>query len=505
MSKPAAYALHWFRRDLRIAGNEALHLLREDYDGRVLGVFCFDKKFLAREDFSANRFQFFLESLKALREELRAVGSDLLFMDVGPKEAFPQLFKELQKSSGQLPQSVGWNRDYEPFARERDEAMQLWFQEQGVHTLNERDHMLIEPHEIVKSTKPIGPYQIFTPYSKKWREVFHGSDVKARIEFQAKGLSYLRSLRKGNIPKLFDLDWKKILGKGASTWDVFEEYYAKNQKHVTVEIPEAGSLAGLRRMEEFRKQIDDFEKARDFPAVDGTSRFSRYLKNGTLTIGQAIAFYKLNEDRKLTPGESKFLSELIWREFAYYILFKHPRVEGESFDNRFKQITWIDDPKWFSAWKEGKTGYPIVDAGMRELNSTGFMHNRVRMIVASFLTKDLHINWQLGEKYFMEKLLDGDLALNNMGWQWAASTGCDAQPYFRIFNPTLQQKKFDPEAKYIKEYIPELRGLSAKDIHNLSEKNRPRSYPKPICDHNEERFVALALYKAKAKKAESAD
>ncbi|RZA24069.1 MAG: deoxyribodipyrimidine photo-lyase, partial [Proteobacteria bacterium] len=433
--KSPTYALHWFRRDLRVAGNEALHRLREDYDGRVVGVFCFDKKFLARHDFSHNRFQFFLNTLAALKAELKAIGSDLIFMDVSPDEGFQSLFSKLQKAKMPLPQSVGWNRDYEPYARLRDERMQLWFQAQGVHTLNERDHILVEPHEIVKATKPIGPYQIFTPYSRKWREQFKTDDVQRRVAFQAKGLKYLRAYRKGNIPKLFDLNWDEILGKGKDGWDVFEEYSKANAVKVEVVIPEAGSLAALKRLEEFRKDIDDFETARDVPSVDGTSRFSIFLKNGSLTTAQAIAAYDLGTERKQSSGEQKFFSELIWREFGYYILSKHPRVESEAFDHRFQNITWTNNEKWFDAWKKGQTGYPIVDAGMRQLNTTGWMHNRVRMIVASFLTKDLHVNWQHGEKYFMEKLIDGDLALNNMGWQWAASTGCDAQPYFRIFNP----------------------------------------------------------------------
>lgn len=494
------YALHWFRRDLRVAGNEALHRLRKDYDGRVLGVFCFDKAFLSRDDFSVARFQYFLETLRALREEMLALGSDLLFLDVGPEEAFGALLKDLKKAKKPWPQSVGWNRDYEPFARVRDETMRLWFQNQGLHTLNERDHLLIEPHEIIKPTKPSEPYQIFTPFSKRWRECLRSEDVKARLDFQAKGLTYLRAYRRGNIPKLFDITWSELLGKHDS-WSVFEDYAAKNRGRLTIELPEAGSLAALKRLEEFRKEIDRFALARDVPSLDATSRFSRFLKNGSLTIPQVISFYGLHEPRKLKGGEAKFLSELIWREFGYYILQKHPRVEKEAFDDRFQNILWTDNEDWFKAWKEGKTGFPIVDAGMRQLNTTGFMHNRVRMIVASFLTKDLHVNWQLGEKYFMDKLLDGDLALNNMGWQWAASTGCDAQPYFRIFNPALQQKKFDPEALYIKEFVPELRGLSAKDIHNLKDSNRPKSYPAPIVDHTEERFVALALYKAKARRS----
>ncbi len=502
MSNKAPYALHWFRRDLRVAGNEALHRLRQENDGRVVGVFCFDKKFLARADFSVPRFQFFMKTLLALREEMQAIGSDLIFLDVGPDEGFQQLFTTLKTTDYGLPKSVGWSRDYEPFARDRDDRLRDWFQSQGVHTLSERDHVLIEPHEIVKSTKPIGPYQIFTPYSRKWRETFASEDIQKRIRFQIEGLKYLKAYALGKIPKLFDLKWSDLLGKEFKPWQVFESYLKANEAKLEQGIPEAGCLEALKRLEQFRSAIDDYAVDRDIPSLDGTSRFSFYFKNGSLTIAQVIAAYGLHEKRKLSKGEDVFLNELIWREFAYYILQKHPRVEGEAFDERFQEISWTGKKEWWEAWKEGKTGYPIVDAGMRQLKQTGWMHNRVRMIVASFLTKDLHINWQDGERYFMETLLDGDLALNNLGWQWAASTGCDAQPYFRIFNPWLQQKKFDPEAKYIKAYIPELNHLTAKEIHNLISGPRPKGYPYPIVDHDKERHVALALYKVKAKKEE---
>lgn len=496
-----SYAVHWFRRDLRVAGNPALSRMLKEYDGRVVGIFCFDKKFLSRADFSHARFQFFLNTLASLRDELQALGSDLMFCDQGPDEAFEQLFKQLRKSGKALPQSLSWNRDYEPYAIERDERLQKFFHSESVHTATERDHALIEPHEIVKSTKPIGPYQIFTPYSKKWMDQFRTEEVMGRLDQQKKGFSYLRKVKKGNVEKVYNWNWKKVLDKdGSAGWEIFEDYSQKNQKLVTIEIPEAGTRAILAQLEHFRQRMDDFAEARDIPSLDGTSRFSIYFKNGSLTSAQAIAYYELHKKPKLTKGEAKFLSELIWREFGYYILTKHPRVEGEAFDDRFKTIDWGNREDWFEAWKAGKTGYPIVDAGMRQLNETGWMHNRVRMIVASFLTKDLHINWQWGEKYFMDKLIDGDLALNNMGWQWAASTGCDAQPYFRIFNPSLQSKKFDPDAKYIKEFVPELQNVAAKAIHNLTELTRPRAYPAPIVSHDKQRLLALELYKVKAKR-----
>ena len=497
MSKDS-YAVHWFRRDLRVAGNPALKRMLKEYDGRVVGIFCFDKKFLARPDFSHARFQFFLNTLKSLRDELLALGSDLMFCDQGPDEAFAQLFKQLRKNGKALPQSLSWNRDYEPYALERDERLQKLFHSEGIHTVTERDHILIEPHEIVKSTKPIGPYQIFTPYSKKWMDQFRSEEVMGRLEEQKKGLSYLRKVKKGAVEKIYSGSWKTILGSGSAGWEIFEDYDAKNQKKVTIPVPEAGTKAIFAQLEHFRQRMDDFADARDIPSLDGTSRFSIYFKNGSLTSAQAIVYYDLHKKPKLTSGEAKFLSELIWREFGYYILTKHPRVENESFDDRFRSIDWGNREDWFEAWKAGKTGFPIVDAGMRQLNETGWMHNRVRMIVASFLTKDLHINWQWGEKYFMEKLIDGDLALNNMGWQWAASTGCDAQPYFRIFNPSLQSKKFDPDAKYIKEFIPELKNVPAKAIHNLTEATRPRAYPAPIVSHDKQRLLALQLYKVRA-------
>ncbi|MBC7659593.1 MAG: deoxyribodipyrimidine photo-lyase [Chitinophagaceae bacterium] len=501
-TKADAYAVHWFRRDLRVAGNPALSRLRDEHQGRVLGVFCFDKAFLARPDFSLARFQFFIDTLKSLKNELTALGSDLMFCDIGPDEAFNTLFRELKGAGKPLPESIAWNRDYEPYAIDRDQRLQKWFHEQGVHTMSERDHILIEPHEIVKGTKPAGPYQIFTPYSRKWLEQFQTSAVQARIDEQKRGLAYVRKLRKGPVEPSFALTWAKIFGREANGWSVFEEYSAQNLKNVTIPIPPAGSLAALAQLETFKKHIDDFADARDIPSLEGTSRFSPFFKNGSLTTGQALAFFDLHRKEKLTKGEAKFLTELIWREFGYYILSKHPRVEREAFDERFRSLEWGNREDWFEAWKTGKTGYPIIDAGMRQLNETGWMHNRVRMIVASFLTKDLHINWQWGEKYFMEKLIDGDLALNNMGWQWAASTGCDAQPYFRIFNPALQSKKFDPEAKYIKQFVPELAQVAPKKIHLLDAQSRPRGYPAPIVDHDVERHVALKLYKVKAKREE---
>jgi deoxyribodipyrimidine photo-lyase len=268
-------------------------------------------------------------------------------------------------------------------------------------------------------------------------------------------------------------------------------------KKVTVPIPPVGGLAALEKLRSFQPKITQYGKQRDIPSVAGTSLLSPFFKNGSLTGAQVIAELDLDRPGKLSDGEEKYLKEIVWREFYYHILWHFPKVETTAFLEKFKDLKWENNEKYFEAWKEGKTGYPIVDAGMRQLKKTGWMHNRVRMIVASFLTKDLLIDWKWGEKYFMETLLDGDLAPNNGGWQWAASTGCDPQPYFRIFNPYLQSKKFDPEGKYIKEYIPELKNLSSKEIHEPA-LNRPKEYPLSIVNHAEQREKALKLYGAKS-------
>lgn len=489
------FGIHWFRRDLRVAGNPALQWSFKKNQGKVVGLFCFDAKFLARPDFSPNRFHFFLRTLAALRAELREIGSDLCVLDVGPDEAFAHIFGLLHAKGLGLPRSVSWNRDYEPFARERDSRLKAVLQNAGILTHDERDHVLMEPAEIVKDSAPQSPYQVYTPYAKTWIKAFETHQVHARLEAQRKGLLYLESLAQGKADRLFQLTWHDLLGNDLDRDQVFETYLTQNQKQITVPIPEAGSLVAFQQLKAFAPLVKDYGKKRDFPSENGTSRLSMYLKNGSITVSQIMAALHLSSSSDKDSGERKYLGELIWREFYYYILYHFPRVEHEAFQTRFLNIKWPNRDDFFEAWKEGRTGYPIVDAGMRQLKTTGWMHNRVRMIVASFLTKDLLIDWRWGERYFMHQLLDGDLAPNNGGWQWAASTGCDAQPYFRIFNPVLQSQKFDPDGSYIRRYVPELAGLSAKEIHDPSAHVRKTRYLMPIVDHSEQRTKALALYK----------
>lgn len=479
-----------------MAGNPALQANWKAHQGKVLGVFCFDKKFLGRSDFSHNRFQFFLKTLEALQNELREAGGDLLFMDVGPEKAFESLFEKLKATKKSLPKQVSWNRDYEPFARNRDEKMAQWFEKQGVSCTTERDHCLIEPHEIFKGEDTTSSYQVYSPFSRKWMEFLKTPGVRGRVESQKKGLKYLQAWAKTGKPeRFFSLSWKELLS--LKDWaGVLEDYCRENSKRVTIALPEVGNQAALDRLRTFKKVIQNYGTDRDIPSLDGTSKLSQYFKNGSLTGAQVIAELDLDRPGKLKEGEEKFLKEIIWREFYYHILWHFPRVEKTAFLEKFENLKWENNERHFQAWKEGMTGYPIVDAGMRQLAQTGWMHNRVRMIVASFLTKDLLIDWKWGEKYFMETLLDGDLAPNNGGWQWAASTGCDPQPYFRIFNPYLQSKKFDPEGTYIRQFVPELKGLSNKEIH-APELNRPKNYPPPIVEHSAQREKALKMYGAK--------
>ncbi|MSP18112.1 MAG: deoxyribodipyrimidine photo-lyase [Bdellovibrionales bacterium] len=475
------YGIHWFRRDLKISGNLALSNNLRTHEGRVLGLFCFDHLFLGRPDFSINRFQFFLETLSDLKAELQKQGGDLLVLDVGPKSAYENILGLLTEHQIPHPHTVSWNRDYEPFATKRDAEMLKWFQEKGVRVVTERDHLLIEPHEIFKGDDPNAHYQVFTPFKRRWIEKFKTEEIQKRLIVPP-------AIR-------FQFNWSTLFSGKIVLKDHLELFLESNKKKVTIPIPLAGELEGKKLIALFLPKVKDYGVNRDIPSLEGTSRFSMFYKNGSLTTSQVIREMKLSHTAEWNEGEEKFVSELIWREFYYYILERFPRVENEAFLEKYKKIKWGNNKKWFQAWKDGQTGFPIVDAGMRQLNETGWMHNRVRMIVASFLTKDLHVDWRWGQKYFMEKLLDGDLAPNNGGWQWAASTGCDPQPYFRIFNPYLQSKRFDPEGVYLKKYLPELRDLTSKWIHEPPQNLMTHGYPAPIVDHSIQRLEAMALYK----------
>lgn len=469
------YGIHWFRRDLRLIGNPALYANMTKHNGRVVGVFFFDSEFLSRPDFSHNRFQFFLNTLLELKKDMHKHGGDLLVLNSSPEQGFEKLFNRL-KNLGTLPATCSFNRDYEPYARKRDAAVQHMLEKKiGLEVLTTADHLLIEPDDL--RNKSGGYYKIFTPFYYAWYNLYKTSKIQERVEnaYQKK--------------QKFHLTWKKLFDGHQSLHDKLDDFISKNKKHVTVDIPAAGVLAAQKQLLKFKKHLADYKVDRDYPSKKCTSNLSVYLKNGSLTTAQV--FFTLQKE----SHAKDFLRQLVWREFYYHILFHYPGVEHESFLEKYKKLKWENKHTWFEAWKEGKTGYPIVDAGMRQLKTTGLMHNRVRMIVASFLTKDLHIDWRWGERWFMQNLLDGDIAANNGGWQWAASTGCDPQPYFRIFNPVLQSQKFDPDGEYIKKYVPELRNLNKKDIHCPSDEIRPKEYPKPIVVHDDQKRKAILFFK----------
>lgn len=423
----ATATLFWFRRDLRLEDNAGLHYaLKENVN--VLPIFLFDTHILEKlEDPADARVTFIYDSLSLLRDELKAAGSSLLVLHGTPEEVFGQLSVK----------AVYTNHDYEPYGRSRDEAVANILKAKGISFRSFKDMVVFERSEVMKGDGT--PYTIFTPYSRKWKESFEQSIPR---EFSIKSLL-------GNLKKCKPLPFPSLEELG----------FARS----TLAIPERKIPTSI---------IRAYARQRDFPGIPSTTRLGVHLRFGTVSIRKLV---KLAREKSET-----WLNELIWREFYHMILWHFPHVVERAFKPAYDRIQWINNPDEFKRWCEGQTGYPLVDAGMRELNTTGFMHNRVRMVTASFLTKHLLIDWRWGEAYFAGKLLDFDLAANNGGWQWAAGTGCDAAPYFRVFNPSAQAEKFDPNLRYIRQWVPEL-GTPA--------------YPRPMVDHAFARQRALDVYK----------
>jgi len=422
----------WFRRDLRLTDNAAFyHALKQGKP--VLPIFIFDTNILDElEDKQDRRVEFIREALLDMQEKLEAKDSTLWVFYGKPEKTFEELLKKYKLVN------VFTNHDYDPYAIDRDAAIKELLAENSVGFYTYKDQVIFEKNEVVKADGK--PYTVFTPYSRVWKEKLRPFYLKTYpTEKYFKNLYQRPPCR---IPSLESMGFKN-------------SGLAFPPRVVKMDI------------------LKHYKEQRDFPAIHGTSRLSVHLRFGTLSIRQLAAKAKaINET---------FLNELIWRDFYQAILFHFPHVgKGKAFKPEYDHIRWRNNEAEFEAWCQGKTGYPIVDAGMRELNETGFMHNRVRMITASFLVKHLLIDWRWGEAYFGQKLLDYELASNNGGWQWAASSGCDAVPYFRIFNPTLQTQKFDTEHKYIKQWIPEY--------------DTPE-YPRPIVEHEFARKRALEVYK----------
>lgn len=419
--------LFWFRRDLRLRDNAGLHHALKQHED-VLPFFIFDTEILDQlEDPADKRVAFIHQALFALKEELEKMGSSLLVLHGSPAV----IFKNLQ------PINVYANHDYEPYARQRDAAIKSIIERNQGTFETFKDQVIFEKGEVVKDNG--SPYTIFTPYSRRWKAALNKTVLKS---YPAEKLfSRFKKVQPFPMPSLSDIGFKK-------TDAAFPERIIKSSI------------------------IEQYALQRNFPAVQGTTRLSVHLRFGTVSIRKLV--------QQALRKNDIWLNELIWRDFYHMILWHFPHVE-HAFKPSYDRIVWRNNPEEFQAWCEGRTGYPIVDAGMRELNSTGFMHNRVRMIVASFLTKHLLIDWRWGEAYFAKKLLDFDLAANNGGWQWAAGCGCDAAPYFRVFNPYLQTEKFDPDREYIRKWVPEFE----RD-----------DYPAPVVDHAFARDRALIVYKS---------
>lgn len=424
--------IFWHRRDLRIYDNAGLFKALKEND-QVQPIFIFDALILGELPRNDQRVLFIHQEIQRLKKEYQEMGSDLKVYFGNPIELIPSIAQQLSCSA------VYTNRDYEPYALERDKQIFSSLDDLGISFIGTKDHVIFEKNEVTKDDGL--PYTIFTPYARKWKATLNDSSLS----------SYSTELYQSHFKQnnqVQDLISMKELG--------FEDIEL-------FPFPKRSFPESI---------VKDYHEKRDFPMVDGTSKLSLHLRFGTISIRQLARFAK---ERNET-----YLNELIWRDFYQMIIYHFPHSVKNAFKKQYDKIEWEQNEIHYKAWCEGKTGYPLVDAGMRELNETGFMHNRVRMVVASFLTKHLLIDWRRGESYFAEKLMDFELASNIGGWQWAAGCGCDAAPYFRVFNPTAQQEKFDKQKKYIQKWVPEY-GTAA--------------YPSPIIDHVFARERILSRFK----------
>ncbi len=472
-------ALVWFRRDLRSFDHAALSRALRDA-GEVHCAFIFDRDILdALPSRSDRRVEFIWESVAELESALRAEGGALIVRHAVAREEIPRLATEL------CADAVYANHDYEPAAAARDDAVASALAARGIAFHTTKDQVIFERNEVL--TRSATPFGVFTPYRTAWLAALTPACLAPHpIEQYIRALAAPPPAVSATMPSLEAMGFRRagLAALGVAT----------------------GMRGGAALFADFRKRVDRYRDARDYPSVRGPSYLSVHLRFGTVSIRELVAFAHFRSLQPGGEGAATWLSELVWREFYSQILWHHPHVVGRAFKPEYDALALPNDPAKFAAWREGRTGYPIVDAAMRQLNASGYMHNRLRMIAASFLVKDLLVDWRLGERYFAEQLIDYDLASNNGGWQWAASTGCDAQPYFRIFNPVTQSERFDPGGAFIRRYVPELAALGDGEIHApwrvpphiLRTKGigLGREYPAPIVDHAAARAEALALFKA---------
>lgn len=458
--------LFWHRRDLRISDNIGLAFARQ-YSQKVVGVFCLDPNILERDDVAPARVTYLIGSLQSLQEHYAEAGSQLLILHDHPTQAIPALAAALNAKA------VFWNLDVEPYSKERDRAVTDALKEKGIEVHTHWDQLLHTPEEIRTNSKK-EPYTVYTPFWRNWSSKPKAVPVEPLKK--AEGLTQKeRDLaQKAGIIKL---PTAKDLG---FAWD--------NEL-----LTAPGEAAAQEKLDKFcASTIYDYQQQRNFPSIGGTSQLSAALKFGVIGIRTVWAATLIAWEHSCSDEAQASIrawqQELAWREFYQHAMYNFPELVDGPYREAFKNFPWDNNQQLFQAWCMGRTGYPIVDAAMRQLNAVGWMHNRCRMIVASFLTKDLLLNWQWGEKYFMQKLYDGDLSANNGGWQWSASSGMDPKPV-RIFNPASQAKKFDPEGEYIREWLPELRGIDTELLITGDIPSAERDaldYPAPIVDHNKQ-------------------
>ncbi|MBP5974323.1 deoxyribodipyrimidine photo-lyase, 8-HDF type [Brasilonema sp. CT11] len=458
--------LFWHRRDLRISDNTGLAAARKQ-SPKVVGVFCLDPNILERDDIAPARVTYMIGSLQSLQKRYAQAGSQLLILHAEPTQAIPKLAIALKAKA------VFWNWDVEPYSQERDRTIIEALTEKGIQFLEKNwDQILHSPDDIRTGSQQ--PYTVYTPFWKNWSSKPKASPVET-LE-NAEGLTKAEK-EIANASGVIELPSAKDLG---FHWD--------GELVIT-----PGEAAAQERLEEFcASAINEYQEQRNFPAVEGTSTLSAALKFGVIGIRSVWqATLEALENSRSDETEINIRTwqqELAWREFYQHAMYNFPELAKGAFRDPFKNFPWENNEEYFQAWCEGRTGYPIVDAAMRQLNELGWMHNRCRMIVASFLTKDLLINFQWGEKYFLQKLIDGDLSANNGGWQWSASSGMDPKP-LRIFNPASQAQKFDFEGEYIRQWVPELRSMDAEYLvtGKISPLERQAAgYPEPIVDHNKQ-------------------
>lgn len=464
-------ALFWFRRDLRDADNAGLFYALKSA-ARVHCAFVFDREILdalpARAD---RRVEFIHASVAELAASLARRGGSLLVLHDTARTAIPALARRLAVDA------VFANGDYEPDAEARDRAVDAALAADGRRFHRAKDQAIFEKDEVL--TQAGRPFTVYTPYRNAWLKLLEEFYVRAYpVEAHTRALAPAPFA--APLPTLAELGFERTN---------------------LADFPVGTGMGGARKLlADFATRIGRYREARDYPAVKGVSYLSVHNRFGTISIRE-LARTALAHGG---DGAGTWLSELIWRDFYFQVLWHHPRAARESFRAEYARLEWPGGDELFAAWREARTGYPIVDAAMRQINATGFMHNRLRMVVASFLAKDLLVDWRRGERYFAEHLNDFDLAANNGGWQWAASTGCDAQPYFRIFNPVAQSRKFDPGGKFIRRYLPELARVDDAYVHapwTMPEAVQRaagcvigRDYPGPVVDHAAQRVKALALY-----------